>query len=68
MTSLNVIKLNASQELALVRARDKALGHDAPLVFDKERGLVKQAVKRERRFFCSRFCASFRKILQKKNF
>ena len=45
MTSLNVIKLNASQELALVRARDKALGHGGPLVFDKERGLVKQAVK-----------------------
>ena len=45
MTSLNVIKLNASQELALVRARDKTLGHGAPLVFDKERGLVKQAVK-----------------------
>ena len=45
MTSLNVIKLNASQELALVRARDKALGHGGPLVFDKERGLVKQAIK-----------------------
>lgn len=45
MTSLNVIKLNASQELALVRARGKSLGPGGPLAFDKERGLVKQVVK-----------------------
>lgn len=45
MTSFNAIKLNASQELQLKKARASFLGPGGPLGLDKKSGLIKQKIE-----------------------
>lgn len=51
MTSFNSIKLNASQELQLKKARADFFGKEEPLELDKKSGLLRQKIQAGRPIF-----------------